>query len=266
MSALLNKIITHKRTEVAAAKASQPQAELTEQCQGVPTTRSFFKTLQQKISVKTPGIIAEIKKASPSKGVIRPQFNPIEIAESYAQGGATCLSVLTDITFFQGDLNYLQQVRQVSDLPLLQKDFMIDVYQLYQAKLSGADCILLIVAALSDEDLHRLYQQALDLKLDVLVEVHNTAELTRALVLNPPMIGINNRNLNTFETDLNTTLTLLPQVPTDTLVITESGIHDRTAIQTFYNHGVYGFLIGEAFMRAPEPGQCLKTLFFEHSL
>jgi indole-3-glycerol phosphate synthase len=211
---------------------------------------------------RQPAIIAEIKKASPSQGVIRDPFDPAQIARSYQSGGATCLSVLTDHDFFQGSEAYLAQAKQACNLPVLRKDFMIDPYQVFEARAIGADCILLIVAALDDAVLGELAQLATQLKLDVLVEVHDAAELQRALQLPLPLIGINNRNLRTFETSLDTTLQLLADIPEDRIVVTESAIHSREDVATMREHGVNAFLVGEAFMRAAEPGEKLQELFY----
>ena len=209
-----------------------------------------------------PAVIAEIKKASPSKGIIREDFNPAEIAASYAQGGATCLSVLTDMEFFQGADEYLALARQSCEIPVLRKDFMIDPYQVYESRVIGADCILLIVAALGDATLLELSQLAHHLNMDVLVEVHDKEELERALRLNCRLIGINNRNLRTFETKLETTIELLAGIPEDRIVVTESAIHTRQDIELMLDNGVNAFLVGEAFMRAAQPGEKLAELFY----
>jgi indole-3-glycerol phosphate synthase len=217
--------------------------------------------LQSKILAKKPAIIAEIKKASPSQGVIREDFKPVYIGQDYAMNGATCLSVLTDKEFFQGSEAYLEMVRKSCPLPVLRKDFMIDVYQIYEARALGADCILLIVAALDDSVMHELAELATKLGMDVLVEVHDADELQRALTLDTRLIGINNRNLRTFITDLQTTLTLKDRIPEDRIIITESGIHSSDDVQLMLDNHIYGFLVGEAFMRADSPGQKMRELF-----
>jgi indole-3-glycerol phosphate synthase len=217
--------------------------------------------LQSKILAKKPAIIAEIKKASPSQGVIRENFKPVYIAQDYAMNGATCLSVLTDKEFFQGAEAYLEMVRKSCPLPILRKDFMIDAYQIHEARALGADCILLIVAALDDSVMHELAELATKLGMDVLVEVHDADELQRALTLDTRLIGINNRNLRTFVTDLQTTLTLKDSIPEDRIIITESGIHSSDDVQLMLDNHIYGFLVGEAFMRADSPGQKMRELF-----
>jgi len=224
--------------------------------------RGFARALEEKITQGKPAVIAEIKKASPSKGVIRENFNPVEIASSYAAHGAACLSVLTDVKFFQGSYDYLRQARAACSLPVLRKDFMIDPYQIVHARALGADCILLIVAALSPQQLREFESVATELGMDVLVEVHDRAELDVALELNTSLIGINNRNLRTFETSLQTTLDLLPAIPEGKRVITESGILAPEDVKQMRDHDVHAFLVGEAFMRAPEPGAALHDLFF----
>ena len=226
-----------------------------------PQTKGFVSALQQRASQQQAGIIAEIKKASPSKGVIRADFDPVAIAQSYASAGATCLSVLTDEQYFQGHDNFLVQVGQAVSLPLLRKDFTIDEYQVYEARAIGADCILLIVSALSAEQLNQLHTLAASLELDVLVEVHDAAELETALALKPKLIGINNRNLKTFTTELKTTIDLLPQIPSDVTVVTESGISRIEDVKLMQQHEVFCFLVGEAFMRADNPGDELSKLF-----
>ena len=228
---------------------------------GTEAPRGFYNALQSKVLAKKPAIIAEIKKASPSKGVIREFFQPIAIGQDYAMNGAACLSVLTDKEFFQGSEVYLQMVRERCPLPVLRKDFMIDPYQIYEARALGADCILLIVAALEDGQMHELSDIATKLGMDVLVEVHNAEELQRALTLDTKLIGINNRNLRTFETSLQTTLDLKAQVPADRLIITESGIHTHEDVQLMLDNDVYTFLVGEVFMRAESPGQKMRELF-----
>jgi indole-3-glycerol phosphate synthase len=230
-------------------------------CKDSPPPRGFEMALQRTISQGKPAIIAEIKKASPSRGVIRKDFDPVAIAKSYADAGATCLSVLTDRDFFQGDDEYLKSARAACEVPVLRKDFMIDPYQIYESRLLGADCILLIVSALDDQKLHELADLSTTLGMDVLTEVHDREELERALVLRLPLIGINNRNLRTFETDINTTIGLLPDVFHDRTVITESGIHSKDDVALMRKHNVNAFLVGESFMMAADPGEKLKTLF-----
>lgn len=258
---ILKKILEKKVEEVARRSAGMTIANLEEIALGVEKPRGFYKALQSKVLAKKPAIIAEIKKASPSKGVIREDFNPITIGLDYAMNGATCLSVLTDKEFFQGSEVYLQMVRERCPLPVLRKDFMIDPYQLYEARALGADCILLIVAALEDSQMHELSDVATQLGMDVLVEVHNAEELQRALELDTKLIGINNRNLRSFETSLQTSLDLKTQVPADRLIITESGILVREDVQLMLDNDIYTFLVGEVFMRAPSPGQKMRELF-----
>ena len=232
-----------------------------QQARNAPDCRGFYRAITNTLQTGRPAVIAEIKKASPSKGVIREDFDPAAIAASYAAAGATCLSVLTDIDFFMGGDEYLQQARSACQLPVLRKDFIIDPYQVFEARAIGADCILLIVAALDDAQLLELSGIAADLNLDILVEVHNREELERALMLRKPLIGINNRDLHTFETTLDTTIGLLADIMDDLTVVTESGIHTREDIARMQRHGVNAFLVGEAFMTAPEPGEKLKELF-----
>ncbi len=258
---ILKKILDKKVEEVTRRKLGMTIANLEEIASGVEGPRGFYNALQSKVSAKKPAIIAEIKKASPSKGVIREDFNPITIGQDYAMNGATCLSVLTDKEFFQGSEVYLQMVRERCPLPVLRKDFMIDPYQIYEARALGADCILLIVAALEDAQMHELSDTASKLGMDVLVEVHDAKELQRALTLDTKLIGINNRNLRTFETSLQTTLALKEQVPTDRLIITESGIHSHDDVQLMLDNEIYTFLVGEVFMRAESPGQKMRELF-----
>lgn len=260
---VLEKILARKAEEVAACRARVSLAELEQQLARVDAPRGFANALIEQVKRKQPAVIAEVKKASPSKGVIRENFNPAEIAVSYEQGGATCLSVLTDIDFFQGADAYLQQARAACKLPVIRKDFMIDPYQVVEARALGADCILLIVAALDDGRMAELAATAKGVGLDVLVEVHDGDELERALkTLDTPLVGINNRNLHTFEVSLETTLDLLPRIPRDRLVITESGILNRADVELMEINDVYSFLVGEAFMRAEQPGTELQRLFF----
>ena len=261
MSNILEQILATKAEEIQQRRAQISLAELKQRTLEAPQTKGFISALQQRASQQQAGIIAEIKKASPSKGVIRADFDPVAIAQSYASAGATCLSVLTDQQYFQGHDNYLVQVGQAVSLPLLRKDFTIDEYQVYEARAIGADCILLIVSALSAEQLNQLYTLAASLELDVLIEVHDAAELETALALKPKLIGINNRNLKTFTTELKTTIDLLPQIPGDVTVVTESGISRIEDVKLMQQHEVFCFLVGEAFMRADNPGDELSKLF-----
>lgn len=258
---ILQRIVAHKSKEIAARKSLLPEASLRDRISECSPTRGFEAAIQKTISAGRPAIIAEIKKASPSKGVIRKDFNPTNIARSYEKAGATCLSVLTDVEFFQGSDENLVEARAACSLPVLRKDFMIDPYQIYESRVIGADCILLIVTVLSDEQLQHLAGLAAELHMDVLVEVHDREELERGLMLRLPLIGINNRNLKTFETDINTTLGLLPDVFHDRTVVTESGIHTRDDVLYMRKHDVNTFLVGEACMRAPDPGEKLKSMF-----
>ncbi|MCQ8129412.1 indole-3-glycerol phosphate synthase TrpC [Methylomonas rivi] len=259
---ILKTILAKKAEEVARRKTNAPIAMLQEIATGVPGPRGFYHSLRSKADAKMPAIIAEIKKASPSQGVIREDFQPVNIAADYMMNGATCLSVLTDKEFFQGSEANLQMIRQKCPLPVIRKDFMIDPYQIHESRALGADCILLIVAALEDAMLKELADTATGLGMDVLVEVHDAAELERALQLNTPMIGINNRNLRSFEVSLQTTLALKNSIPADKLIVTESGIHTPADVQLMQDNGIYTFLVGEAFMRAESPGQKMRELFF----
>lgn len=258
---ILKRILATKAEEVTARSAARPLAEVRAAVRDLPPTRAFHAALDRAITDGRAGVIAEIKKASPSKGLLRETFDVAEIAASYARAGAVCLSVLTDEEFFQGDAGYLQQARDACLLPLLRKDFIIDPWQVYESRLLGADCILLIVAALGDAMFGDLARLAADLDMDVLVEVHDAQELERALRLPLPLLGINNRDLNNFDTDVRTTLALLPDIPPDRLVITESGIRTRADVHHMRRHGVHGFLVGEIFMRADDPGVKLAELF-----
>ena len=258
---ILQKILARKVDEVATCAARVPLSAVREQAAVADAPRGFIAALERRIATGQAGVIAEIKKASPSKGVLREHFDPPAIARSYAKGGAACLSVLTDVDFFQGADEYLRQARAACELPVLRKDFMIDPYQVYEARALGADCILLIVAALADAQLAELAALAAQLDMDVLVEVHDADELQRALRLPCRMIGINNRNLRTFELRLETTLGLLKQIPDDRLIVTESGIHTRADVALMRDHNVHAFLVGESFMRADDPGQKLAELF-----
>ncbi|MDP1606324.1 MAG: indole-3-glycerol phosphate synthase TrpC [Rhodocyclaceae bacterium] len=260
-SDILNKILAVKREEVAAALAVKPLAAIRAEAEAQPAPRDFVGAIRAKVGAGGTAIISEIKKASPSKGVIRPDFHPAEIAADYAMHGAACLSVLTDHQFFQGSTEYLQAARAACALPVLRKDFMIDPYQVYEARAMGADAILLIVAALSNGEMRELEDLALSLGMAVLVESHDAGELDRALKLKTPLIGINNRNLRTFEVSLDTTISQLGRIPADRIVITESGISTPVDVALMKQHGVHAFLVGEAFMRAPSPGAELARLF-----
>ena len=260
---ILENIIARKSIEVAERSARVGLAELERAARAADAPRGFARALQERVARREPAVIAEIKKASPSKGVLRENFVPADLARSYEQGGAACLSVLTDVDFFQGSDEFLQQARAACSLPVIRKDFMIDPYQIVEARALAADCVLLIVSALDDVRLAELAATAAEFGLDVLAEVHDEAELERALtVLDTPLIGINNRNLHTFEVSLDTTLDLLPQIPGDRLVITESGILNRADVELMSISDVHAFLVGEAFMRADDPGLELQRLFF----
>ncbi|WP_137938416.1 indole-3-glycerol phosphate synthase TrpC [Chitinivorax sp. B] len=261
MSDILNTILAVKHDEVAAARAIQPLDAVRAAAAGQAPARDFVGAIRSKLQRHLPAVIAEIKKASPSKGVIRENFQPAEIAASYAKHGAACLSVLTDRQFFQGDVAYLQAARAACDLPVLRKDFLVDEYQVYEARAMGADCILLIAAALDLVTMQRFESIAQQLGMAVLVEVHNGEELQLALQLATPLIGINNRNLRTFDVSLATTLDLLAAIPADRIVVTESGILTSADVALMRQHNVHTFLVGEAFMRAPEPGMELARLF-----
>jgi len=262
MSDILNTILARKTQEVAERSARVPLAELKARVADASPVRGFANALQAAIANGDPAVIAEVKKASPSKGVIRPDFRPAEIAVSYEFGGASCLSVLTDVDFFQGADAYLQQAREACTLPVLRKDFVIDPYQVVEARVLGADCILLIVSALDDRQLAGLSDLAMTLGMDVLVEVHDIDELERAIQVPVPLVGINNRNLRTFEVSLDTTLSMRDAVPRDRLLVTESGILGPADVKTMRDAGVNAFLVGEAFMRVEEPGEGLRQLFF----
>lgn len=259
---ILEKILQTKQQEIATRSQTTPIEMLRERAAKPTEVRGFLAALQRKIADKQPAVIAEVKKASPSQGVIRADFDPAAIAQSYEQGGAACLSVLTDAEYFQGHEDYLQAARSACSLPVIRKDFIIDPYQVYEAKAIDADCILLIVSALSDDKLRELYELAIELGMDVLIEVHDRAELERVLPLNAPLIGINNRNLRTFKTSLQTSIDLLPLVPENTLLVTESGIHTQDDVQKMRDHHIHAFLVGEAFMRAEQPGAELNKLFY----
>ncbi|RQP23968.1 indole-3-glycerol phosphate synthase TrpC [Piscinibacter terrae] len=260
-SDILNKIVAVKREEIAAAKKQRDYASLRRDAEARGGVRDFIGSLRGKIGAGRAGVIAEIKKASPSKGVLREDFRPAEIAQTYERHGAACLSVLTDVQFFQGATAYLQQARAACALPVLRKDFMVDAYQIAEAREMGADCVLLIAACLDDALMADLEAQALELGMAVLVEVHDGAELDRALRLKTPLVGINNRNLRTFEVTLDTTLGLLRHVPADRLLVTESGILGPADVKRMRDADVHAFLVGEAFMRAADPGAALGLLF-----
>jgi indole-3-glycerol phosphate synthase len=268
MSDILQKIVAVKHEELRIARSAIAPNALHDQAVDTLADsahyaypRGFFKALQAARREGRPGVIAEIKKASPSKGVLREHFVPTQIAQSYEAGGATCLSVLTDESFFQGSPVFLQQARAACNLPVIRKDFIVDPYQIDQARVWGADCVLLIAACLTDSQMVELEQYANSLEMDVLIEVHDELELHRALRLKTPLIGINNRNLRTFEVSLRTTIDLLSKIPSDRLVVTESGISTLADVQLMFDHQVSTFLVGEAFMRASDPGTALRTLF-----
>jgi len=265
MSDILNKILAVKADEVAAARKQRDlyslRREVESDLDARASIRGFEQSLRNKIAAGHAGIIAEVKKASPSKGVLRPDFQPAAIAQSYTEHGAACLSVLTDVQFFQGSVDYLRQARAACSLPVIRKDFIVDPYQVYEARAMGADAILLIVSALDHGLMAELEACALELGMDVLVEVHDGEELTAALKLKTPLVGVNNRNLRTFEVTLDTTLGLLERIPQDRLVVTESGIMGPGDVKRMRDADVHAFLVGEAFMRAPEPGVELARLF-----
>ena len=261
MSDILNKIVAVKREEIAAALKRKSLAAMRADAESRVLTRDFVGALRAKIQAGQAAVIAEVKKASPSKGVLREDFIPADIAQTYEEHGAACLSVLTDRQFFQGEPDFLKQARASCTLPVLRKDFMVDAYQIYESRAMGADCILLIAACLDDAQMVEFEAIARSLDMAVLVEVHDAPELMRALKLKTPLIGINNRNLRTFEASLETTLNLQKDVPSDRLLVTESGISVRADVQRMRDAGVHAFLVGEAFMRAPDPGAELATLF-----
>ncbi|HEB63453.1 MAG TPA: indole-3-glycerol phosphate synthase TrpC [Gammaproteobacteria bacterium] len=263
---ILKKILNRKHEEVAERSKKTSIDNLKKQIAIAPKIRGFVDAIRNKITQGKSAVIAEIKKASPSKGLLRENFEPAEIATSYETGGAACLSVLTDADFFQGSEEYLKQARAACKLPVIRKDFIIDPYQVYEARAIGADAILLIVSALNDTKMQELNELAHQLGMDVLVEIHDQAELQRALQLNIPLLGINNRNLRTFETSLNTTLDLLDQIPDDRIVVTESGIHSAQDVKLMRDHNVNAFLVGEAFMRTENPGKTLAELFLSTKL
>lgn len=258
---ILKKIVARKHAEIAERNALTSLAELERRLDAADPPRGFVRAIRAKVDAGRPAVIAEIKKASPSRGVLRADFRPAAIARSYTKGGATCLSVLTDVDFFQGSDRYLQEVRAACPLPVIRKDFIVDPYQVVEARAIGADCVLLIAACLDDERLHKLNGLAQELGLDVLIEVHDAEELDRALCTDNPLIGINNRNLRSFEVSLQTTLDLLQHIPVGRLVVTESGILAPADVQRMRDHGVHAFLVGEALMRADDPGARMAELF-----
>lgn len=257
---ILQKILQHKREQVACLKNKVSLPALKQQAETMPSPRGFTAAIQQQHALRRPAVIAEIKRASPSKGIIRSDFNPAAFAKNYQTAGATCLSVLTETDFFQGSDEDLKVARVNCILPVLRKDFIIDPYQIYESRVLGADCILLIAAALNDQELKEFSELAFSLQLDVLAEVHTAAELQRVLQLNLPLIGINNRDLHTFKTDLYNTINLLPLIPKDKIVVTESGISQRVDIDLMQSQGVNTFLIGESLMREKDPGEKLAEL------
>lgn len=258
---ILKTILQRKQEEISERCEKVSMLELSKRAQAADPVRGFIAAIEQRIASKQSAVIAEIKKASPSKGVLREHFDPAAIARSYQQHGAACLSVLTDKDFFQGGEDFLQQARNACSLPVIRKDFIIDPYQVLEARAINADCILLIVAALDDDSLQQLVTQAHDLQMDVLMEVHDEAELERALTTDARLIGINNRNLRTFETSLSTTIDMLDRIPDERIVVTESGIHTKQDVQLMRDHNVHTFLVGEAFMKADDPGEKLAELF-----
>lgn len=262
---VLQRILATKRAEVAAAKAEVAQSELEAAARAAPAARDFLGAIRAKVAAGRPAVIAEIKRASPSKGLLREPYDPPSIARSYEAGGAACLSVLTDRDYFQGSPEHLRAARAACALPVLRKDFIVDLYQVFEARAMGADCILLIAAALRTDEMRRLEGLATSLGMAVLVEVHDAAELDAALGLATPLVGINNRDLRTFETRLETTLGLLPRIPGGRIAVTESGILALADVARLRAAGVGAFLVGEAFMRAPDPGLALRELFSSHN-
>ena len=259
---ILKKILARKSVEIAERSALRDLVQLKDALSSASPVRGFLSAIRDKIAAGNPAVIAEIKKASPSKGIIREHFVPAEIAVSYERGGASCLSVLTDVDYFQGADLYLQQARNACNLPVLRKDFMIDPYQIVESRVLGADCVLLIVSALDDQKLLSLYQTAMDLGMDVLIEVHDKDEMQRALALSPLLVGINNRNLRTFEVSLDTTFNMLDIVPDEVTLVTESGIQTKENVSRMREAEINAFLVGEAFMREADPGEHLQQLFF----
>ncbi len=259
---ILKEIVAEKWRELEVLKQKKSQDALEKDVAAMPVCRGFARALKDREEQKKPGVIAEIKKASPSKGVIRKDFDPVQIARAYEKAGAACLSVLTDISFFQGKNSFMQSARSAVQLPVIRKDFMVDDYQIYESRLLGADCVLLIASVLSPELLERFYHLARDLGMDVLIEVHDRAEAEVALALEPELLGINNRNLRTFEVTLNTTFELLDLIPADVTVVTESGISCSQDVGMMLEAGVNSFLVGESFMREDDPGKKLNEMFF----
>lgn len=259
---ILRNIVARKWEEIDHRRYRQPFEDVRDRARDQAPARGFANALAQRINAQQPGVIAEIKKASPSKGVIRDPFEPATIARSYEQGGAACLSVLTDHDFFQGHEDHLAEARNACALPVIRKDFMVAPYQIHESRMIGADCVLLIAACLTKDQMQELAGTAEEAGLDVLVEVHNGAELDAALTLDTPLVGINNRDLHTFDVDLNTTIDLHNRIPDHRLTITESGINTREDVTTMTGRGIYGFLVGESFMRVDEPGEKLRELFF----
>jgi indole-3-glycerol phosphate synthase len=262
VSDILEKIILVKHREIEESRSAVSLSELEKQCSDLPPTRDFVHALRSRVEKSQPAVIAEIKKASPSKGVIREDFDPVQIARSYEQSGAACLSVLTDREFFQGAPEYLTAVKAGTTIPVIRKDFIIDPYQVYEARAMGADCILLIVAALEMAQMRELERVSRGLDMAVLVEVHSQEELESALELETPLIGINNRNLRTFETDIRTSLMVAERIPSERVVITESGINTREDVALMVKNSIYAFLVGESMMRKADPGAALTDLFF----
>lgn len=263
MSNILDKILATKREEIRLTSSYRPIEDLQREVGGAPMVRNFEQAIRNKIANGESAVIAEIKKASPSKGVIREQFDPITIAQTYEQNGAACLSVLTDRDYFMGAAEYLVAARSATQLPVLRKDFIVDPYQIFEARCMGADCILLIVAALEQSQMLELERVATQLGMSVLVEAHSQEEFERAIQLETSLIGVNNRDLRTFETSLETTFGLISALPEDRILITESGIHDRADVVLMRERGVFAFLVGEAFMRQPDPGEALKSFFYD---
>ena len=263
MSNILDKILATKREEIRLTSSYRPIEDLQREVGDAPIVRNFEQAIRNKIANGESAVIAEIKKASPSKGVIREQFDPITIAQTYEQNGAACLSVLTDRDYFMGAAEYLVAARSATQLPVLRKDFIVDPYQIFEARCMGADCILLIVAALEQSQMVELEHVATQLGMSVLVEAHSQEEFERAIQLETSLIGVNNRDLRTFETSLETTFGLISALPEDRILITESGIHDRADVTLMRERGVFAFLVGEAFMRQPDPGEALKSFFYD---
>jgi len=263
MPNILDKILATKREEIRLTSSYRPIEDLQREVGDAPIVRNFEQAIRNKIANGESAVIAEIKKASPSKGVIREQFDPITIAQTYEQNGAACLSVLTDRDYFMGAAEYLVAARSATQLPVLRKDFIVDPYQIFEARCMGADCILLIVAALEQSQMLELEHVATQLGMSVLVEAHSQEEFERAIQLETSLIGVNNRDLRTFETSLETTFGLISALPEDRILITESGIHDRADVTLMRERGVFAFLVGEAFMRQPDPGEALKSFFYE---